>query len=183
MFSWHNHLQSRCDSSMTPTTIPVNTGSLWYGYPAWKRLSLSHRIWSIGTAGTSWKVKPRVWMPHTNGVIPRTRASPPCRFATAGYPATQGSTGCSGCTHDPSLTGMGMRPRPEIERELNLLRYRNMLGSLGCTVPGHLRCAAKGGRFVRSTAPTIYHLPSTIYLPPIIYHLLRSVCIVCLMRW
>lgn len=97
-------------------------------------------------------------------------ASPPCRFATAGYPIIPpckdrraAAAAPSATTPPGSSTGVGMRPRPEIEREFNFLRYRNLSGSLGCTVPGHPRCAAKGGRFC-----AIYlanYLPSPICHP------------------
>ena len=127
-------------------------------------------------------------MPHTHGVISRTRLHPLADLRPQAIPPCKDRRAAAAAPTTPpgSLTGVGMRPRPEIEREFNCRRHRNLSGSLGCTVPGHPRCASlcrKRRSLCAIHLANYLHLPSAIYLPPIIYHLLRSVCILCSMRW
>lgn len=155
---------SWCDSSMTPKTIP-STMDLSYGYPTWKRVSRRHNLENRDCRdplkGTKGLDAAYTWRhpPHS--------ASPPCRFATAGYPATEGSTGSSGFTHDPSFTGWACDHAPKLEE--NTIFYIGICRAAGLHSDGpRSLCRTRRLLCAISPAPTIYHLPSTCHLSYII---------------
>lgn len=107
------------------------------------------------------------WMPHTHGVIPRTRLQPLADLRPQAIPPRKDRRAAAAAPTTPSLTGWACDHALKLKDNSNLPLYRNVSGSQGCTATGHPVCAAKRGRLVRSTQrqlSTIYHLPATYHI-------------------